>query len=147
MNLPPRHFPMSARARALTLTLALALLGADSAVAATPFVHETVDAPGIVGGFTSLVLDVQGSPHISYYDFFNLDLKYAGKGGGVWTIETVDATGDVGCYTSLAIDAQGNPRISYYDNTNGDLKHASKSDGVWSLETVDATGESGMSPS
>ena len=80
------------------------------AVAVTPFVHETVDATGPVGQATSLGLDAGGTPHITYT---NLNLRYAVKTGGSWSIETVDATGDVGRYTSLELDAQGNPHISY----------------------------------
>src|SRR5262249_9794826 len=83
---------------------------------------ETVDSG--FSYYTSLALDAQGNPHISYYaDFTQGDLKYASKSGGVWTTESVDITGDVGSYTSLALDAEGNPRISYYDTVNGDLKY------------------------
>jgi hypothetical protein len=91
-----------------------------------------------VGTYTSLALDAQGNPRVSYFDVTNGDLKYAAKAGSSWTVETVDATGSVGSYTSLALDAEGNPRVSYYDQTNGDLKYAAKTGSSWTIETVDA---------
>ncbi len=57
-----------------------------------------------VGQFSSLALDEQGRPHISYYDAAYADLKYAYFDGASWRIETVDSEGYVGEYTSLALD-------------------------------------------
>ncbi len=38
---------------------------------------ETVDSTDAVGKLTSMALDNNGHPHISYYDITNHDIKYA----------------------------------------------------------------------
>lgn len=127
--------------RFVVLLAALAaLLLAHHQAAATPFTTETVDATGTTGFWTSLAIDPQGDPHISYYDLGSGDLRYAKRIGGVWSFETVDAGGNVGSYTSIAIDAQGNPHISYHDETNLDLKYATKVGGAWTIQTVEGAG-------
>jgi len=85
---------------------------------------ETVDSDGNVGVFTSIALDTNGYPHISYLEVSNGDLKYAKWNGSEWSIETVDSDGDVGRSTSIALDTNDYPHISYYDSTNNDLKYA-----------------------
>jgi hypothetical protein len=137
---PPRRNTVLALALCATLSAGLVI----PAHGATPFVHETVDATGTVGDWTSLVLDAVGNPHISYHDASSQNLKYASKSGGAWTLEVVDSPNTVGDHTALDLDAFGNPGISYRDVTNLDLKYASKSSGAWVLETVDAAGSVGQ---
>jgi len=96
-----------------------------------------------VGRYSSIAIDSNNVPHISYYDATLGDLMYAKKSGGVWTQWTVDNPGDVGLYTSIAIDSNNVPHISYYDATNHNLKYAKKSGGVWTKETVDSPGDVG----
>ncbi len=95
---------------------------------------ETVDPAWGVGLYTSLAVDNNYNPRISYVDQFNYKLKYAAKNSGSWTIETLDALGGVYGHTSLALYSGGIlgqfPGISYYawDNTHnkGVLKYAYK---------------------
>jgi len=118
---------------------ALLVVTAAMAVASA----EVVDSEGNVGGFTSIALDSNNNPHISYYDYTNGDLKYAYKNASGWHIETVDSEGDVGQSTSIALRKLGLwelPHISYYDYTNGDLKYAYYDGSNWHIETVDSEG-------
>lgn len=51
---------------------------------------EIVDNSLSVGRYASLALDNSNRPHISYYDAFNGNLKYAYKDQGQWIIRVMD---------------------------------------------------------
>jgi uncharacterized repeat protein (TIGR01451 family) len=109
------------------------------------WVHEPVEPHrSEVGSWSSLALEPTSphTPHISYNDYYNGDLKHAWKSGMIWITETVDSTGDTGLYTSLALDNSGDPHISYFDYTNNTLKYAWLSGTTWLSETVDSIGHS-----
>lgn len=92
------------------------------------WLNETIDNIGEDIGYatrdTSLKLDQNDVPYVSYYDTSNRDLKLAHFAGTAWITQTVDSGGDVGRYNSLVLTQAGCPRISYYDSTNFDLKYA-----------------------
>lgn len=97
-----------------------------------------------VGLYTSIAIDNNGYPAISYYDAIQGAVKVARWNGSSWLIQMVDNTGNTGLYTSLAINSAGRPEISYYDATTLDLKYAKWSGSAWQLATVDSTGDVGQ---
>jgi len=99
-----------------------------------------------VGLYTSITLDANGNPYISYYDALNGDLKCAHVVLGNWYVDTVDSTGVTGLYTSIGVD-DGSPvriYISYYDWTTGNLRYAVYNGSRWSRITADAAGDVGQ---
>ena len=107
---------------------------------------QTVDSTGDVGYHSSLVLDSNNNPHISYDDISNKSLRYAKWTVLGWILQTVDSVGTIGFAgydTSLALDSFGNPHISYYDGTNHDLKYAWWNGSSWITEIMDFEGDVG----
>jgi hypothetical protein len=88
----------------------------------------TTSVTGETGWFSSLALDAEGNPVISYVSFSNNQLKVlhcddpncAGdESKNITTLDTVNSMlGDI----SMTLDPKGNPVISYSDANNGDLK-------------------------
>jgi hypothetical protein len=125
----------------------------------------TVDAAGVVGQWSSIALDADGDPMISYSDGNpNHDLKFAICDLSASTNGNCDQTGDWDTLTvdwqgflaggSVAVGAGRDPMISYSDSTNYDLKFAlcdlsastngnCDQTGDWNTVTVDAAGDVG----
>jgi hypothetical protein len=96
-------------------------------------VVDTVEYGATGGhGFTSLALDAQNQPLVSYggnnVDVFgDVDLNLARWNGSSWDIETVDDNDRSGFNSSISMDSQGNPHIvytAYDDSYNAELRYA-----------------------
>ena len=88
---------------------------------------------------TSLALDDDGIPHISYTgdDGDSYCLKYAVWTGTNWDLQIIDnSSGRVGEFNSLKLDSQGYPHISYYDYYGDCLKYASWNGQTWEIEIL-----------
>ncbi|MGE5187329.1 MAG: MYXO-CTERM sorting domain-containing protein, partial [Acidobacteriota bacterium] len=80
-----------------------------------------------VGMYTSIQVEPDGTPVVTYFDVDNASLKFAARVGGTWQIHTIDAGGggvEVGMYTSLTLRSDdGRPGVAY-------LAHVTDANGV-----------------
>ncbi|MEW6680047.1 MAG: fibronectin type III domain-containing protein, partial [bacterium] len=104
-----------------------------------------VDFPQL-GKFSSLKIDIEQYPNISYYDEKNKALKYAFWTGSEWATETVDyaLNKDRGRFSSLFLVEDSLPCMTYYDATDGDLRFAFRNTANWGFRTIDTTGDVGQ---
>lgn len=94
-----------------------------------------VDCSGYAGEYSSLELDSNDYPHISYLDRGNAHLKYARWNGSAWIFDT--ASSHVGSDISLALDSKDYPHISYLDAHDRDVSYVSWNGSAWNNEIVE----------
>jgi hypothetical protein len=73
---------------------------------------------------TSLALDSDDNPHISYTYAWDGSLTYTYWTGSEWTTFDVDTTGNIAYDTSIELDSVDNPHFSYFDMGMDDLRYA-----------------------
>lgn len=97
---------------------------------------------------TSIQLDSQGYPHISYYREEYSDrhsaksLKYAYFDGKTWYVQTVDHRPGTGSWNSLALDQKDRPQIAYSIAT-GFLGFAHLENSAWDHTLADVVDSKG----
>ncbi len=74
----------------------------------------------IVAYYTSIALDAEDRPNISFYEYrgpkgsdFQIRLRVVMWNGKYWEVRTVDSTEGSGKFNSLAADSQGRLRLAY----------------------------------
>jgi hypothetical protein len=109
----------------------------DTAVALDINQNRTLDTSGIPGSHNSIVVDSNNKVHISYFDDYANDLRYATNKSGNWQTYTIDSVNDTGTYTSIALDSKENIHISYHYNTSNNLRYATNESGSWVYTDID----------
>lgn len=93
---------------------------------------------------SSLSLDQEDRPHISYMEYTSNNLTYTWYDGLNWNSSIV-ASSLLSTYSSLALDEQGWPRISYretrYYGGNSALRYAWFDGTDWHIDIVDTEGQ------
>jgi len=108
----------------------------DDPSAHDPYGHGRVG----VGRFTSIDLDGNDHPHISYTDLDNGCLKYARWNGSSWDVENVHCTGVYRAIqgTCIQIDSHDRPQIAFVDTTAAErFKCARWNGSSWDFQTID----------
>ncbi len=117
--------------------LVLATRGEDGT-----WTHDTVDAEGDVGRFSSFAYDAESNVHVAYWHLDAGEVRYATDATGAWvssTVATLDGV-EIGFegarrITSLALDTDGVPQVAYSDVT-GVWIAALDGDGTWTSQPV-----------
>lgn len=97
--------------------------------------------------WSSIAVDSNGVPHVSYYSLLGKTLYYATRTGpNNWQYSIVDSVdlesaNPVGLWNSIALDPSGNPGISYGVYNTGILKYAHWNGTSWNVEQVVDTGD------
>ncbi|RPI53225.1 MAG: hypothetical protein EHM56_07480, partial [Chloroflexi bacterium] len=101
---------------------------------------DTVDPEDYRGQGSSLVIDAQGHPRISYSGD---GLMYARFDGAVWRITQVDNDWSAGSRSSLALDRYGHPHIGYsvWAYPDHELRYARFDGFDWQIEILDTAAE------
>lgn len=97
------------------------------------------------GLYTSIDVDNNGNPYISYFNETTDDLMYAYTSEDGWKTTTVRSNGRTGLYTSLAINRSNNrPFIGFLDFDQQGMRIATLSGDDWTFQTVKNAGTTGL---
>ncbi len=88
--------------------------------------------------YTSIALDNEGYPHISFYAWSESTLKYTYRDADGWHTETVSDSYPDGLYNSIAVN--GETQLSF----QGSLEYARRQPAGWAQELVEEGSSNGL---
>jgi hypothetical protein len=103
---------------------------------------EDVDSQGTVGKHTSIAVDNNNRPHVSYKADGG-GLKYAHLTQNGWIFEMADPSSNIGRHTSIALNSEYRPHICYWDEISQITKYAERTDTGWSIIDIESNGWDG----
>ncbi len=105
------------------------------------FVEPVGSGPQDYKFATSVAVDPQGNPHVTFHEQTDGDLALASRGPDGWSIELIETEGQVGLFAYLVIDQDGRFHVSYLQTEGtsaGIVKYATRGAGEagWSISEV-----------
>jgi hypothetical protein len=105
----------------------------------------------VINYYTSIVLDSNDYPTISYYEEQGAGANHVGRlrvvawNGKFWEARTVDSDIGSGKFNSMAADSKGNPQIAYgnAEYMNGSLRYGQWDGHSWNFEVLEGKGVPG----
>jgi hypothetical protein len=92
---------------------------------------------------TSLAIDPDGNPHVTFYAQPGNDLAISSRGAnGEWTVSTIEKDGNTGLFAQLLIDNSGRFHVSYGSQPDGSsllVKYATRAadETEWTITEID----------
>jgi len=100
----------------------------------------------IIGYYTSLALDGEDHPRISFYEYrgpkgteVRIRMRVVWWTGKYWQVRTIDEQEGSGKFNAMAIDLQGRTHLAYANVSAGTagMRYAAGNDTSWQVEIID----------
>lgn len=111
--------------------------GGTSAIPPFAWNIETADATEGSGLYTSIALDSESHPYISYVNEVEGTLRVATRINGTWTSEIVAGPGTFYGDTNVVVGPNHTIEVSYYDADSNEVMYGVREPSGWRLMPVD----------